>query len=140
MRILVGVDASTYSVAVLERAIELARAFGASLEVVHVFEMPFVYDLGAAVNVEQMRAAESEAVWAVAQPTLQQADDLEITTTDLTGGSARMLVHRAQEIGAALIVVGNRGRGDLASLVLGSTSHGVIHTAPCDVFIVHGEH
>jgi nucleotide-binding universal stress UspA family protein len=140
MRILVGVDASSYSAAVLERAIELARAFGAGLEVVHVFEMPFVYDLGAAVNVEDMRTAEAEAVWAAAQPILEEADDLEITTSDLSGGAARMLVQRAEEIDADLVVVGNRGRGDLASLVLGSTSHGVIHTAPCDVFIVHGEH
>lgn len=136
MRILVGVDASSYSAAVLERAIELARALGATLEVVHVFEMPFVYDLGAAVNVEQMRAAEAEAVWANARPVLERADDLDITTTDLTGGAARTLVHRAEEIGAELMVVGNRGRGDLASLVLGSTSHGVIHTARCDVYIV----
>ncbi len=139
MRIVVGVDASSYSETVLERAVELARAFGAALEVVHVFEMPFVYDLGAAVNVEQMRSAEVEAVWAVAQPILEQADDLDVTKTDLTGGAARMLVLRAQETGADLVVVGNRGRGDLASLVLGSTSHGVIHTAPCDVFIVHGD-
>jgi nucleotide-binding universal stress UspA family protein len=136
MRILVGVDASSYSAAVLERAIELARALGATLEVVHVFEMPFVYDLGAAVNVEQMRAAEAEAVWANARPVLERADDLDITTTDLTGGAARTLVHRAEEIGAELMVVGNRGRGDLASLLLGSTSHGVIHTARCDVYIV----
>ncbi len=78
-------------------------------------------------------------MWAVAQPILERADDLEINTNDLTGGAARMLVHRAEETGADLIVVGNRGRGDLASLVLGSTSHGVIHTAPCDVFIVHGD-
>lgn len=139
MQILVGVDASSYSTAVLERAIELARAFGASLDVVHVFEMPFVYDLGAAVDIEQMRMAETEAVWAAAQPILERAEDLEIETSDLSGGAARMLVHRAEEIGADLIVVGNRGRGDLASLVLGSTSHGVIHTAPCDVFIVHGD-
>lgn len=139
MRIIVGVDASDYSANVLERAIELARAFGADLDVVHVFEMPFVYDLGAAVNVEQMRAAEAEAVWSVAQPILERANDLEVTTTDLTGGPARMLVNRAEETGADLVVVGNRGRGDLASLVLGSTSHGVIYTAPCDVFIVHGD-
>lgn len=139
MRILVGVDASSYSAAVLEKAIELARAFGAQLEVVHVFEMPFVYDLGAAVNVEDMRVAESEAVWAAAQPILDGAGDVVVTRTDLSGGSARMLVHRAEETGVDLIVVGNRGRGDLASLVLGSTSHGVIHTAPCDVYIVRGE-
>ncbi len=139
MRILVGIDASSYSVKVLERAVGLARAFGAELEVVHVFEMPFVYDLGAAVNVEQLRSAEAEAVWSAAQPVLEAADDLDIIQTDLTGGAARMLVHQAGESNADLIVVGNRGRGDLASLVLGSTSHGVIHTAPCDVFIVGGD-
>ncbi|HEY5651321.1 MAG TPA: universal stress protein [Acidimicrobiia bacterium] len=139
MKILVGVDASSYSTAVLERAIELARALGASLEVVHVFEMPFVYDLGAAVNVEQVRQAEAEAVWSVAQPVIDDAGDLDITRTDLMGGAARVLVARAKDTSVDLIVVGNRGRGDLASLVLGSTSHGVIHTAPCDVFIVKGD-
>jgi nucleotide-binding universal stress UspA family protein len=136
MRILVGIDASKYSEAVLARAIELARAFDASLEVVHVFEMPFVYDLGAAVNVEQIRQAEAEAVWSVARSSLEGAQDLEITRTDLSGGASRTLVNHAEETGADLIVVGNRGRGDLASLVLGSTSHGVIHTAQCDVFVV----
>ncbi len=139
MKILVGVDASSYSIAVLERAIELARAMKAALEVVHVFEMPFVYDLGAAVNVDQMRQAEAEAVWSVAQPVIDGAADLDITRIDLTGGASRMLVTRAAETGVDLIVVGNRGRGDLASLVLGSTSHGVIHTAPCDIFIVKGD-
>ena len=139
MKSLVGVDASSYSTAVLERAIELARALGASLEVVHVFEMPFVYDLGAAVNVEQVRQAEAEAVWSVAQPVIDDAGDLDITRTDLMGGAARVLVARAKDTSVDLIVVGNRGRGDLASLVLGSTSHGVIHTAPCDVFIVKGD-
>ena len=135
MKIVVGVDASTYSEAVLERAIDLSRALGASLDVVHVFEMPFVYDLGAAVNIEKMRAAESEAVWAVVDPMIASADDVEVTKVDMTGGAARMLVAHADEVSADLIVVGNRGRGDLASLVLGSTSHGVIHTASCDVFI-----
>lgn len=136
MKIVVGVDASTHSEAVLARAIDLSRAFGASLEVLHVFEMPFVYDLGSAVNIEQMRAAESEAVWAIMDPIIGAADDVDITKADMTGGSARMLVAHADDVSADLIVVGNRGRGDLASLVLGSTSHGVIHTASCDVFIV----
>jgi nucleotide-binding universal stress UspA family protein len=136
MKIVVGIDASTHSESVLQRSIELCRAFGASLEVVHVFEMPFVYDLGSAVNVDKMREAESEAVWAVIDPILDGVDDVEITKVDLTGGAARMLVAHAEDEEADLIVVGNRGRGDLASLVLGSTSHGVIHTASCDVFIV----
>jgi nucleotide-binding universal stress UspA family protein len=86
-----------------------------------------------------MRQAEAEAVWSVALPVIDDAGDVDITRTDLTGGASRMLVARAVDTDVDLIVVGNRGRGDLASLVLGSTSHGVIHTAPCDVFIVKGD-
>jgi len=57
---------------------------------------------------------------------------------DLEGYPPDVIVEYAQEIGADLIVVGSRGRGDLASLVLGSTSHRVVNHAPCDVLVVRG--
>jgi len=40
--------------------------------------------------------------------------------------------------GAGLAVVGSRGRHGLAGLVLGSTSHALMHTAPCPVTVVRG--
>jgi nucleotide-binding universal stress UspA family protein len=45
-------------------------------------------------------------------------------------------VNDAQEHGAGVIVMGSRGRGDLAGLVLGSTAHKVIHLADRPVLIV----
>ena len=50
------------------------------------------------------------------------------------GPAAVVLLHAAT--GADLIVVGNRGRGEIKSLLLGSVSHQVVHHAPCPVLVV----
>jgi nucleotide-binding universal stress UspA family protein len=54
----------------------------------------------------------------------------------LYGHAAREIVSEAAERGADVIVMGSRGRGDLAGLVLGSTAHKVIHLADRQVLVV----
>jgi nucleotide-binding universal stress UspA family protein len=52
----------------------------------------------------------------------------------VTAGSPReILLSHAQH--AQLIVTGTRGRGDVAGLFLGSTSHALIHRAACPVLV-----
>ena len=46
------------------------------------------------------------------------------------------IVSEAKKRGADVIVMGSRGRGDLAGLVLGSTAHKVIHLADRQVMVV----
>ncbi|HEY2688645.1 MAG TPA: universal stress protein [Streptosporangiaceae bacterium] len=46
------------------------------------------------------------------------------------------MVDDAQEHDVSVIVMGSRGRGDLAGLVLGSTAHKVIHLADRPVLVV----
>lgn len=50
------------------------------------------------------------------------------------GPPAEVLVRAART--AEMIVVGNRGRGGVASALLGSVSQDVVHRAPCPVLIV----
>jgi len=50
--------------------------------------------------------------------------------------AAREIVNDAIEVDADVIVMGSRGRGDLAGLILGSTAHKVIHLADRPVLIV----
>jgi len=52
------------------------------------------------------------------------------------GYAAREIVQDAKELDVDVIVMGSRGRGDLAGLVLGSTAHKVIHLTDRPVLVV----
>jgi nucleotide-binding universal stress UspA family protein len=52
------------------------------------------------------------------------------------GHAAREIVADAIELDCGIIVMGSRGRGDLAGLVVGSTTHKVIHLTDRPVLIV----
>jgi len=52
------------------------------------------------------------------------------------GHAAREIIADAKEHDVDVIVMGSRGRGDLAGLVLGSTTHKVIHLTDRPVLIV----
>jgi len=56
--------------------------------------------------------------------------------TTLFGYAARNIIDDAKEHDVDVIVMGSRGRGDLAGLILGSTAHKVIHLADRPVLIV----
>jgi nucleotide-binding universal stress UspA family protein len=54
----------------------------------------------------------------------------------LFGYAGREIVDDAMQHGVDVIVMGSRGRGDLAGLILGSTAHKVIHLADRPVLVV----
>jgi nucleotide-binding universal stress UspA family protein len=135
--ILVGYDGSQHSTRALDWAILEARRHDAPLIVctavpdgtadplargAHPIPRP---DLGAAAQrlLAQARARSHET-----------APDLPVNCTTVSAAPAAGLIWRAD--GAAMVVVGSRGRSGVASMLLGSVSMYVSAHAPCPVIVV----
>jgi len=135
--VVVGVDGSEHAVAVARRAVAEARLWDAELHVVHVFHAPVLPYMGTPIDLAALADAEREAVWERVEPELRQ---VRFQRVDLEGYPPDTLVDYVRNVDADLLVVGSRGRGELAALILGSTSHRAIHLAPCDVLVVKPSH
>jgi nucleotide-binding universal stress UspA family protein len=139
-RIVVGVDGSEESVSALRWALAEAERRGAILDVVHAWHYPYV----ACTEITGMAAAALDmddlesAGRAVLDHSLERAaaahSGVRVEPILVQGGAAATLVDAA--VGADLLVVGTRGRGGFAGLVLGSVSQHCSTHAPCPVVIV----
>lgn len=137
MTVVAGVDDSPVSRQVVARALQEAKWRGADLHVVHVFHLPMVYT-EAAINWNEVAEAQRGAVWGSLESALSDTD-VAVQRVDLEGYPPDALVTYTTDVGGSLLVVGTRGRGGLASLVLGSTSHRAIQLAECDVLVVKAD-
>jgi nucleotide-binding universal stress UspA family protein len=143
--IVVGVDGSPASQAALEFAAEEAGLRKAKLVAVHAWSYvspPPVGDLGMTPmeggDVPGLLEAERAAAGAALSRALEKAfptpASVEVEPRLVEGDPAEALVSEAA--GADLIVVGSRGRGDVASALLGSVSSHVVQHADCPVVVV----
>lgn len=135
MTVVAGVDDSPIARLVVEKAIEQARWRETDVRVVHVSYMSVTY-ADVPVDWETVAEAQRTAIWAQVDD-LIGGTDVSVEKVDLDGYPPDTLVAYANANDASLLVVGSRGRGELASLVLGSTSHRAIHLSECDVLVVN---
>jgi nucleotide-binding universal stress UspA family protein len=133
--IVVGVDGSPDAVRALRWAIEEARARQVPLRVVQAWEPGFVDEVSVypvVANLAEMGERAQAEVDA-----LLAAEDTTGITVDAQhafGPPARTLLEASAD--ASLLVVGSRGRGGFAGLLLGSVSHQVTRHATCPVVVV----
>jgi nucleotide-binding universal stress UspA family protein len=135
-RIVVGVDGSEISTAALRWAVDEARLRQWDLDVVCAWMLPPYGDglvgTWAAMPADGLR----DATEAVLHGCLEQVDADGVAVTEhVSCGTAQEAILELAK-GADLVVVGNRGRGGLQSLLLGSVSHFVIHHVDCPVVVV----
>jgi nucleotide-binding universal stress UspA family protein len=136
-RIVVGVDGSENARRALQWAANEARIRHARLEVVHAWHVPYTGVYPAATALFEPGPFEEAA-----KATIEDAiagEDLSglahpVERVISQGGAAVAILDAAK--GADLVVVGTRGRGGFAGLLLGSVSHQVVHHAECPVVVV----
>ncbi len=142
-KIVVGIDGSAHSSAALRWAADEAALRSARLEIVHAWSfVPVATPADSGLvpmawtdNVELLdvtRKAAEDAAAAQVEDVL--GADHGATVSVVEGGPAEALLDTAKD--ADLLVVGNRGRGNLAAALLGSTSAKVADSDPCPVVVV----
>jgi nucleotide-binding universal stress UspA family protein len=141
-RIVVGTDGSETAGEAVRQAVELAKATGASVEMVSAYEP---------VPQERLREETAESPGDV-QPYIGPREDVNVTL-DAAAGPARengvtvntharegdpadAILDVAEETKADLVVVGNKGMTGAKRFLLGSVPNKVSHHAPCGVYIV----
>ena len=135
-KILVAVDQSPTSDRAVLAARDLALLSKGEVWVLHLREHDFGGRAGALPSRETADEANAEVEASVETLTQAGVKAHGIVQNTMYGHAAREIVANAIELGCGVIVMGTRGRGDLAGLVLGSTAHKVIHLADRPVLII----
>ena len=137
--IVVGTDGSDTARQAVIQAAEMARAVGSKLIVVSAYAPVAAkvesgggpeagdWNLGSDVLVEGVLSDAASAT---------SASGIQVETRAVRGDAADALIQVAEEEGADLIVVGNKGMTGARRFLLGSVPNKVSHHAPCSVLIV----
>jgi len=140
--IVVGTDGSDTAAEAVRQAVDLARSVGAAVKLVSAYEpVP-----GQRLRQEAIQAP-GDLQWTVnpredVDATLGDAADVareagvEVATFARQGDPADAILDVAEETGADLIVVGNKGMTGARRFLLGSVPNKVSHHAPCSVLII----
>ena len=160
--VVVAIDGSERSTKELTWAAQEARLRGAVLRIVHAWRHPKLSGVGyleanganelsgSSVWDEEAYEEYRARVMSLSDDEPGDAEDLAVSQVgrvlgpspdlelefDVKEGRAAQVILEASE-GANLLVVGSRGRGGFAGLLLGSVSSQVAHHAHCPVTVVH---
>ncbi len=140
--IVVGTDGSDTATQAVHQAVELARAVGASVELVSAYEPVPNQRLN-----QERRDAPEDLQWAInpredvdltleAAAEVARAAGVAAKTYARQGDPADAILDVAEELESDLIIVGNKGMSGAKRFLLGSVPNKVSHHAPCSVLIV----
>ncbi|MGD9858778.1 MAG: universal stress protein [Marinobacterium sp.] len=135
-RILLALDLSDESEQLAMKTAEMAKAFGAELNLIHVVE-PLSFAYGGDVPMDLTTIQEQLDEHARTKLDLYaEKIGYPVSHKIIVTGHTETEIHRAaEEHSTDLVILGSHGRHGLA-LLLGSTANGVLHGAKCDVLAI----
>jgi nucleotide-binding universal stress UspA family protein len=138
-RIVVGVDGSEPSRLGLRWAAHQARAMGgAQIEAVMAWHYPVNYGTASAyvpAGYDPRRDAERSLEQVVSE-VFGEDRPVGLDLVVREGGAAKVLLERSRDV--TMLIVGSRGHGGFAGLLLGSVSMTCAEHATCPVQVMHG--
>jgi nucleotide-binding universal stress UspA family protein len=136
--ILIPVDGSDHAIHALDVACDLAQKYGATLCLVHASPPLFTDVMMSEADIEAILMLRTQAGEAVLQRAKEHAEVCvsDITTELREAPDAEAILEVAATHNCDLIVMGTRGLGRLAGLLLGSVSQKVVQHARCPVLLV----
>jgi nucleotide-binding universal stress UspA family protein len=140
--IVVGTDGSDTATQAVRQAVDLAGSVGAKLEIVSAYEPVPAQRLQ-----EERREAPEDMQWAInpredvdttleAAAEVARAAGVQVDVFARQGDPADAILDVAEEQGADLVIVGNKGMTGAKRFLLGSVPNKVSHHAPCSVLII----
>jgi nucleotide-binding universal stress UspA family protein len=141
-RIVVGIDGSDHSKKALRWALDEARLRSASLQVVYAWMLPvyatgYGFAPGDLLDPTVISDGAAEQLDKAITEVVGDATDVKVEGKTVEGMAAQVLVEEAG--GADLLVVGSRGHGGFAGLLLGSVSQQCAQHASCPVVIIRDQ-
>ena len=140
--IVVGTDGSDTAGDAVRGAIELARALGATVDLVSAYEpvsgQRLREEARQAPEILEWRVNPREDVDATLREAAERIQDagVQVATYAREGDPADAILDVAEERGSDLIVVGQEGMTGAKRFLLGSVPDKVSHHAPCSVLII----
>ena len=135
-KIMVAIDLTEEAPQVLNKALEVSKAHGAQLMLVHVVE-PVGYAYGGDIPMD-LTELQDQLDKAAKDQLAKYGEQYGVSKENqvVTVGRPESEIHRlSKEQNADLVIVGSHGRKGF-QLLLGSTANGVLHGTTCDVLAI----